>query len=70
MERTPSEPSQSVVLAQLAHALRDIRDSWVKISLALTDLVTETPSTERDEVMTEVERYLSRLRLSDRRDFD
>jgi hypothetical protein len=51
----------------LADALCDMRDSWVAVSMALTDLVTETESPERDEVLTEVERYLARIREADRR---
>lgn len=70
MENDPSAPVPNLQLTRLAESLGSIRDSWVTISLALTDLVTETPSVERDEVLTEVERYLCRLRAADRRDFD
>jgi hypothetical protein len=37
--------------------------------MALTDLVTEMPSPAEDEVVTEVERYLCRMREASRRDF-
>ena len=57
-------------MAQLAKALFDVRDSWVKLSLVLTDLITETPSVSRDEVMTEVKRYLCRIRETNGRNFD
>lgn len=51
-------------LLQIAKSFGDIRDSLLRISLALTDLVTETPSSERDEVLATVEHYLDRLRQS------
>lgn len=70
MEREPSMPLSGEQLIQLAGALGDIRDSWVMISLALKDVVTDTPSPSRDEVLTEVERYLWRLREANRRGFD
>jgi hypothetical protein len=61
------DPTSSMQLMRLADALCDMRDSWVTISLALTDLVTDTASPERDKVLTEVERYLARIREADRR---
>ncbi len=70
MEREPSLPSPDEQLVQLASALGEIRDSWVMISLALKDVFTETLSAERDEVLTEVNRYLCRLREVNRRSFD
>ena len=70
MESDPSKPQQSDQLHKLADALGNMRDSLVTVSLALTDLVTEMPSPARDEVLTEVERYLSRLREANRRYFD
>lgn len=57
-------------LTQLADVLGDVRDSWVMISLALKDLMAEAASPERDEVQTEVERYLCRLREANKRNFD
>ena len=66
MERDPSMPLPDEQRIQLAGALGEIRDSWVMISLALKDLVTETPSQARDEVLTEVDRYLCRLREANR----
>ncbi len=66
----PSKPSPNEQLVQLASALGEIRDSWVMISFALKDIVTEIPSAERDEVLTEVDRYLCRIREASRGSFD
>jgi hypothetical protein len=70
MEGESSKPESNEQLSKLADALGDIRDSLVTVSMALTDLVTETPSPARDEVMVEVERYLCRIREAHKRDFD
>ena len=70
MEGESSKPESNEQLSKLADALGDIRDSLVSVSMALTDLVTETPSPARDEVMVEVERYLCRIREAHKRDFD
>ena len=70
MEREPSMPSPNEQLIQLAGTLGEIRDSWVMISLALKDLVTEIPSPARDEVLTDVGRYLCRFREANRGGFD
>ena len=51
---------------RVADALADLRDSWVQLALALKDLMTEDESPRRDEVLTEVERYLTRLKESER----
>lgn len=67
MEPDSTSSPSSAQLMLLADALCDMRDSWVAVSMALTDLVTETESPERDEVLTEVERYLARIREADRR---
>jgi hypothetical protein len=72
MERDPSVPlpDEQLTQFQLANALGDIRDSWVMISSALKDVMTDMPSAGRDEVLTEVERHLCRIRESGRRSFD
>ena len=57
-------------LIQLAAALGEIRDALVTISLALTDFVTDTPSSDRDEVLAEVERYLHTIGEANRQKFD
>lgn len=70
MKGESSKPASNEQLSKLADALGDIRDSLVTVSMALTDLVTDTPSPDRDEVMVEVECYLCRIREAHRRDFD
>jgi NifB/MoaA-like Fe-S oxidoreductase len=70
MEGESSKPASNEQLSKLADALGSIRDSLVTVSMALTDLVTEMPSPARDEVVTEVERYLCRMREANRRDSD
>ncbi len=62
--------TQKAHLMQIAKSFGDIRDSLVKISLALTDLETETPSIKRDQVLATVESYLDRFRRSDPRHLD
>ena len=53
-------------LTALVHALSDLRDSWMLISMALKDQLTESPSPLRDEVMVQVERHLTRIREGER----
>lgn len=66
MNESPiSQPSNQ--MQNLVEALNQLRDSWVNLSLALRDHLTEQASPQRDEVSTEVERYLCRLRESERR---
>lgn len=47
---------------ELAHALAKLRDTCVKLSLLLRDQLTEVASPERDQVIADVEHYLSRFR--------
>ena len=54
---------------QLVAVLNEARDAWVKLGLQLRDTQFEMDSYKRDEVMTEVERYLARLSESGRRGF-
>ncbi len=54
-------------MLKMASALASLRDSWVNMSLILKDHVAELQTQHRDEVQTELERYLSRLRESERR---
>ena len=56
-------------LMRLSHALAEMRDSWVKMGMTLRDIAFELDSGQRDEVTTEVERYLARLRESGHRRF-
>jgi hypothetical protein len=48
-------------LMRLSKALGEMRDSFVKMGMTLRDIQFELDSYKRDEVMTEVERYLARL---------
>ena len=64
-ESSNSRPADQ--MHEMAEALTHLRDSWVNLSLVLRDHLTERESPQRDEVLTEVERYLCRLRESERR---
>jgi hypothetical protein len=46
---------------KITNALGELRDSLTLLSLALTDLATELPSRERDEVLGAVKQYLNRI---------
>ena len=70
MEQNSSNPCPNEQLIKLANALGSMRDSFVTISMALKDLADDLPSTARDEVETEVERYLARLSEAKKRNFD
>jgi hypothetical protein len=61
MEHPPLDPVQAAQLMQTVSSLVIIRDALVTISLALTDLRTESPTRERDEVMAGVQHYLDRF---------
>ena len=62
----PHAPEPNKRMLQMAQALAELRDSWVKMSLLLGDMLTDQESPERDEVLVEVERYLARIRESER----
>lgn len=66
MENQEPDPK----LMQLVAALNEARDAWVQLALDLRDIQFEMNSHKRDEVMTEVERYLARLSESGRGGFD
>ena len=66
MEHDSSPGFSNEQLIQLADALGKMRDSLGMASLALKDLMAEIPSPARDEVVTEVERYLLRMREATR----
>jgi len=68
MNRDPSQDLPHEQLVELADALVEIRDFWVSMSLAMKDWITDSPSPARDEVMTEVERYLRRIQEFEKRD--
>lgn len=61
MNHLPSHLLRSAELLKIANALGDLRDSLLLLSLALTDLTTEVPSEERDEVLEAVKQYLKRI---------
>ena len=52
-------------LDELALSLARLRDTCVQLSMLLRDQVTENDSPERDQVISEVERYLSRFRAAE-----
>ncbi len=58
MNHQPSDLLRSAELLKIANALGDLRDSLLLLSLALSDLATEFPSKERDEVLEAVNKYL------------
>jgi hypothetical protein len=62
----PSSPLPNERMLALAQALAETRDLWVQMSLSLKDMMTEQESPQRDEVMTEIQRYLARLNESGR----
>jgi hypothetical protein len=49
-------------MSEISLALAELRDSLVKMPLVLGDMLTESESPLRDDVMIEVELYLNRLR--------
>lgn len=52
-------------LDELALSLARLRDTCVQLSMLLRDQVTENDSPERDQAISEVERYLSRFRAAE-----
>lgn len=67
MEHEPSKSPPNELMLQLADVLGELRDSWVNISLELTDLRAELPTPESDEIMNEVNRHLCRIRAAGRK---
>jgi hypothetical protein len=55
----PKLPSPQLIA--LSEALTELRDSWVLISMALKDHLTESASPLRDEAMCQVELQLTRI---------
>ena len=53
-------------LTVLMRALGDLRDSWMYISMALKDQLTESPSALRDDVIVQVKQHLTRIREGER----
>jgi hypothetical protein len=46
----------------LVSVLEEMRNSLVMISLAMNDMLSETPSQAREDVLAEAGRYLERVR--------
>jgi hypothetical protein len=59
----PLNPNPELMV--LAAALSDLRDSWMHVSMALKDHLSDAPSAERDEVLMQVERDLVRIKEGD-----
>ena len=53
---------QPCQLDELVLSLAKLRDTCVQLSLLLRDQMTERDSPERDQAISEVERYLARFR--------
>jgi hypothetical protein len=66
VQTNPKSQQPSEKMMELALRLAKLRDSWVEMSLILADMLIETESPRRDEVLLEVERYLTGLQESDR----
>ena len=66
MQSDPQAPQPNQKMLEMSQALAELRDSWVKLSLILGDMMTEQASPLRDEVQIEVQRYLTRLREANR----
>lgn len=66
MDSKPQNPD----LLALSGALGVLRDSWVQISMALKDLMTDTDSPARDEIMVEVAQHLARIQERERRNLE
>jgi hypothetical protein len=62
MKSDPPKPVQDLQLMLLVSVLEEMRNSLVMISLAMNDMLSETPSQAREDVMAEAGRYLERVR--------
>ena len=62
MQSESQDPPSNEKMLEISLALAELRDSWVKLSLVLGEIVTDHDSTQREEVLIEVKRYLVRLR--------
>ncbi len=58
-------PRPSLKMLEMSLALGELRNSWFKLSLIHGEMETESESPLRDELLSEVERYLTRLRVAD-----
>jgi hypothetical protein len=62
MKSDPPKPVQDLQLMLLVSVLEEMRNSLVMISLAMNDMLSETPSQAREDVLAEAGRYLERVR--------
>jgi hypothetical protein len=68
METDPAKPLLDMqMLLLLVGALEEMRNALVTVSLAMKDMVSETPSDARDDVMAGVERYLDQIRTASKK---
>jgi replicative DNA helicase len=54
-------------ILEMSAALTHLRDLWINLSLIFKDYLAEMDSSQRDKVLIEVERHLSRLRAQGRK---
>ena len=64
----PEQPDTQ--LLALVDVLTNLRESLVQATTDLKDHMADFPSTERDEVMVQVERYLARIKERERGTFE
>lgn len=57
---------EKLKLLELKQTLDELRDSWMYISMALKDHMSETPSQERDEAMLHTQMLLAWFKKNDR----
>jgi len=65
----PRSPDDDL-LHTLVEALTTLRDAWTTISLALSDLLTDSASAQRDQTLAEVRSYLDAIQQNAKRDGD
>ena len=68
MDRGSPQPPRDELLLALIEALNSLRDSWMTISMALGDLLTDSASSERDQTLHDVRRYLHVMQDTVKRD--
>ncbi len=64
----PPPPPRDELLLALVDALNSLRDSWMTISLALGDVLTDSASDARDQTLTDVRCYLDTIQDTIKRD--
>ncbi len=61
MDHDPDHASATSQMVRLALALNTLRDTLTLMSMALSDMLTDSESTERDATLTEVREYLHHI---------